>query len=43
MVEAERNQKIKELIRQANDQGHLTYANINDALPESIFSDEYID
>ena len=43
MVEAERNQKIKELIRQANDQGHLTYANINDALPESIVSAEEID
>jgi RNA polymerase primary sigma factor len=43
MVKAERDQKIKELIRQANDQGHLTYANINDALPESIVSAEEID
>jgi len=43
MVKAERNQKIKELIRQANDQGFLTYANINDALPDSIVSAEEID
>jgi len=43
MVKAERNQKIKELIRQANNQGHLTYGNINDALPDSIVSAEEID
>ena len=43
MVKAERNQKIKELIKQANDQGYLTYAEINDALPDSIVSAEEID
>ena len=40
---SERNKKIKELIRLANKQGHLTYANINDTLPEDVVSAEEID
>ncbi|MDD5556161.1 MAG: RNA polymerase sigma factor RpoD [bacterium] len=42
-MKIEKNQKIKDLIRLANDQGHLTYANINDKLPDSIVSAEEID
>jgi len=38
----ERNEKIKELIKQSNDQGYLTFADINESLPESIISpDEF--
>ncbi len=40
---SERNKKIKELIRLANKQGYLTYANINDILPDDIVSAEEID
>ena len=29
-------EKIKDLIRLAQEQGHLTYDDINDALPESV-------
>lgn len=36
----ERNQKIKELVKLANDQGYLTYDDINEALPESVISPE---
>jgi RNA polymerase primary sigma factor len=34
----ERNLKIKELVKQAGDQGYLTYDNINEALPENLIS-----
>jgi RNA polymerase primary sigma factor len=43
MVKSEKNQKIKDLIRLANEQGYLTYARINDILPDSIVSAEEID
>ncbi len=39
----ERNEKIKELIRLARDQGYLTYDDINQALPESIISPDELD
>ncbi len=35
-----RNAKIKELVKLAQDQGHLTYDDINEALPESVISPE---
>ncbi len=38
----DRNQKIKELITLAGDQGYLTYDDINEAMPESVVnSDEF--
>ncbi|MEI6633369.1 MAG: RNA polymerase sigma factor RpoD [Chlamydiota bacterium] len=44
MVNAEKDQKIKELLRIANAQGGvLTYARINDVLPASVISAEEID
>ncbi len=36
-------EKLKELIRLAQEQGHLTYDDINDALPESIITAEDLD
>jgi RNA polymerase primary sigma factor len=39
----ERNEKIKELIKLANEQGYLTYGDINDVLPENILSPEELD
>ena len=33
-------EKIKELVRLAQEQGYLTYGDINDALPENIVSPE---
>ncbi len=36
-------EKIKELIRLAQEQGYLTYSDINDALPDSIISPEDLD
>ena len=42
MNREERNEKIKELIKIAKDQGFLTYDNINETLPESVISpDEF--
>ncbi len=38
-----RNQKIKELIALASEQGYLTFDDINDALPESAVSPEELD
>ncbi len=35
--------KIKELIRLAQEQGHLTYNDINDALPDRLVSPELMD
>ncbi|MCX6357950.1 MAG: RNA polymerase sigma factor region1.1 domain-containing protein [Candidatus Aureabacteria bacterium] len=43
MATIEKNQKIKALIHLANEQGHLSYANINDALPDVVVSAEEID
>ena len=40
---AERNQKIKELIRLAEDQGYLTYQDINEALPDSVVDPEELE
>jgi len=39
----EKNEKIKELIKLSNDQGYLTYGDINDILPENILSAEELD
>ena len=39
----ERNEKIKELIRLARDQGELTFVDINQAPPESIISPDELD
>jgi len=36
----ERNAKIKELIKLANDKGYLTYDDINEMMPESVLSPE---
>ena len=36
-------EKIKELVRLAQEQGYLTYGDINDALPDSINSPEDLD
>src|SRR5437870_3967260 len=35
--------KIKELVRLAQEQGYLTYTDINDALPDSVISAEELD
>ncbi len=35
--------RIKELVRLAQEQGYLTYSDINDAIPDSIFSAEDLD
>ncbi|MBI5397461.1 MAG: RNA polymerase sigma factor RpoD [Verrucomicrobia bacterium] len=39
----ERNEKIKELLKLAQEQGYLTYDDINDALPENVTSPEELD
>ena len=36
----EKNEKIKELIKLANEKGYLTYDDINERIPESIVSPE---
>ncbi len=36
-------EKIKELVRLAQEQGYLTYTDINDALPDSVVSPEELD
>ncbi|MDD2707369.1 MAG: RNA polymerase sigma factor RpoD [Verrucomicrobiae bacterium] len=38
-----KNEKIKELIKLAQEQGHLTYSDINDVLPDSMVTPEEID
>ncbi len=40
---AEITEKIKELVRLAQEQGHLTYNDINDALPDQLISPELMD
>ena len=40
---AEKNQKIKELIKLAKEQGYLTYGDLNEVLPENILSSEELD
>ncbi len=40
---AELVEKVKELIRLAQEQGYLTYNDINDALPENIVTPEELD
>ena len=39
----EKNEKIKELIKLANEQGYLTYGDVNDILPDNILSPEELD
>src|SRR5581483_10814809 len=41
--EAELAEKIKELVRLAREQGHLTYNDINEVLPESASTPEKLD
>ena len=36
-------QKVKELLRLAQEQGYLTYGDINDALPEGLVGQEVLD
>ena len=36
-------QKIKELVRLAHEQGHLTYSDITDALPDALAGPEELD
>src|SRR6478736_3472720 len=36
-------EKIKELVRLAQEQGYLTYNDINDALPENMVSPDELD
>jgi len=40
---AEKNLKIKELIKLAKEQGYLTYGDLNEVLPENILSAEELD
>jgi RNA polymerase primary sigma factor len=40
---AEITEKVKELVRLAQEQGHLTYSDINDALPEPLLSPDEMD
>src|SRR5579862_610841 len=40
---AEIAEKVKELVRLAQEQGYLTYNDINDALPDSLISGEELD
>ena len=40
---AEMAEKVKELVRLAQEQGYLTYNDINDALPDSMMSPEDLD
>ena len=40
---AEIAEKIKELVRLAQEQGYLTYGDINDALPDTLISPEELD
>jgi RNA polymerase primary sigma factor len=40
---AEKNLKIKELIKLAKEQGYLTYGDLNDVLPENILSSDELD
>ena len=41
--DAELAEKIKELVRLAQEQGHLTYTDINEVLPESVATPEQLD
>src|SRR5207253_10364374 len=40
---AEVAEKVKELVRLAQEQGYLTYGDINDALPDTLISAEELD
>jgi len=40
---AERTEKIKELVRLAQEQGHLTYNDISETVPESLMVPEHLD
>jgi RNA polymerase primary sigma factor len=42
-VSGDLGEKVKELIRLAQEQGYLTYSDINDALPDQILSPEDLD
>src|ERR1039458_1281254 len=37
------SQKIKELVRLAQEQGYLTYSDINEAMPEGLVGPEELD
>jgi RNA polymerase primary sigma factor len=39
----EKNEKLKELIKLAKEQGYLTYGDVNDILPENILSPDELD
>ncbi len=39
----QKNEKIKELIKLAKEQGYLTYGDVNDVLPENILSPDELD
>ena len=39
----EKNEKLKELIKLAKEQGYLTYGDLNDILPENILSPEQLE
>ena len=39
----DKNEKIKELIKLAKEQGYLTYGDVNDILPENILSPDELD
>src|ERR1700746_1596820 len=43
VIKPDLTDKIKELLRLAQEQGYLTYNDINDALPESVISAEEMD
>src|SRR5882724_2811831 len=41
--DAELSEKIKELVRLAQEQGHLTFNDINEAIPENAVTPEKLD
>jgi hypothetical protein len=41
--ESELSEKIKELVRLAREQGHLTYNDLNEVLPEDAVTPELLD
>src|SRR5262245_59429473 len=43
VVKIEISEKVKELVRLAQEQGYLTYNDINEILPDSVISPEELD
>jgi RNA polymerase primary sigma factor len=43
LTREDKNQKIKELIKLAKEQGYLTYGDVNDVLPDNVLSPDELD